>query len=118
MTMTTTKPNNAKWSDSTGAKIEIVPNWGVADFLRTTAEDAMVHAKPGSVEYEDAVETLKQLWAQDVIECDHSYTELISVDDTRWLEPDGVHERSNPDETRCLVCGAIYNELEEEWQDQ
>lgn len=110
------KPKNAKWSDNTGAEITIVPSYGVADFLKTMAEDAMVHAEPGSVNYEDAREVLRQLHESELIECDHSYTERISADDTRWLEPDGVHARSNQDQTRCLICDAIYNQEEELWE--
>ena len=111
------KPENAKWSDSTWAKIEICPNYGVADFIRTMAEDDLVHAPKNSNRYNEALEVLRQLYAQDLLECDHSYTELVAIDDTRWLEPDGVHERSNPDMTKCLICEKYYEPETEEWVD-
>lgn len=111
------KPKNAKWSDNTGVEITIIPNYGTADFMRTISEDAMIHAEPGSLAFEDAREVLRQLYENDLIDCDHSYTEEIAVDDTRWMEPDGPHARSNPDQTQCLICGKIYNPEEEEWQE-
>jgi hypothetical protein len=49
-------------------------------------------------------------------ECPHTYTRQEAQDDTRWLAPDGLHERSNPDITVCDICGAWYNDGTEEWQ--
>ena len=109
------KPNDAKWSDSTFCEITLTPSYGMADFIRTISEDAIIHAPKNSAAHKDAVKALKQLYEAGLIECDHSYTEKVEVDDTRWMEPDGVHERSNDDETRCIICGAIYNQKEETW---
>lgn len=56
--------------------------------------------------------------SEELIECDHEFTETVDVDDDRWIGADGeLHERSNPDATRCLICGKYYNPAEEEWQD-
>lgn len=112
------KPENANWLDNVGAKIEIAPDYLRADQIRLDAEATLITAAPGSFEYENAIETLRQLWAQDIIDCDHSYTEQVSVDDTLWLEEDGVHSRTNEDQTRCLVCGALYIESEDRWEQQ
>ena len=114
--MQTLKPNDAKWSDSTFVEITITPSYGAVDFIRSIAEDAAVHAAKNTKPYKDAIETLRTLYEAELIECDHSYTEEIVVDDTRWLEPDGLHERSNPDETRCLICGKTYNNQEQTWE--
>lgn len=114
--MQTIKPKDTKWSDSTFVEITITPSYGEADFIRTISEDAMLHAAKNSKAYADALSALRQLYENELIECDHSYTEIVAVDDDRWLEPDGVHERSNPDETRCLICGATYNQKEETWE--
>lgn len=116
MTMTIKKSNQERWTDSTGAKIEIVPDYIDAERLRIDAEAKLLTEKPGSFEYENALDTLRQLWAQDLIDCDHSYTETVEVDDTRWLEPDGVHSRSNADQTKCLICGSTYIESEDRWE--
>ena len=110
------KPKEKKWSDQTGAELTIRPDFGTADFLLTIAEDAMLNAEPNSEQRKNAENVLKQLYENELIECDHSYTERVEVDDTRWLEQDGVHERENEDETRCLICGAIYNQKEETWE--
>lgn len=61
-------------------------------------------------------EAMKTLYLEDFLDCDHEITEQEEQDDTRWLAPDGLHERSNPDITRCLICGAWYNDGAEEWQ--
>lgn len=116
--MMTIKPATAKWSDDTGVEIEIALNYGTADFIRCISEDALKHTAPASKQYQQAVKTLKQLYDAELIDCDHEYTEKVPVDDTRWLEPDGVHERSNPDETRCIICESIYNPKEETWEQQ
>lgn len=60
--------------------------------------------------------TLRELYEDDVIDCDHEITEEIPVDDDRWFGADGeLHERSNPDATRCQICGKYYNPVEGEW---
>lgn len=67
---------------------------------------------------EELIAALRILYEAELIECDHEFTEEVSVDDTRWIGADGeLHERSNPDATRCLICGKYYNPAEEEWQD-
>lgn len=118
MGLITIKPETAKWSDDTGAEISVGLNFATADFLRAISEDALKHAAPTSKQYEQAVQTLKQLYDAELLACDHSYTEKVSVDDTVWLEPDGPHARINEDEERCLICGAFYNKEEQEWQQQ
>lgn len=67
---------------------------------------------------EQAGAALAALYDEDLIECDHEFTEEISVDDTRYFDGAGnLVERSNPDQTRCLICGKIYNPSSEEWED-
>lgn len=67
---------------------------------------------------EELIAALRILYKAELIECDHEFTETVDVDDDRWIGADGeLHERSNPDATRCLICGKYYNPAEEEWQD-
>lgn len=61
-------------------------------------------------------EALRVLYEADLVDCGHEFQEFVPVDDTRWLDQHGLQERSNPDERRCRICGAFYNEGEEEWQ--
>ena len=61
--------------------------------------------------------TLRELYEDEVVDCDHELTEEIPVDDNRWIGADGeLHERSNPDATRCQICGKYYNPSTEEWE--
>lgn len=64
-----------------------------------------------------AITALQVLYGEDIIDCDHEFTEEIGVDDTRYFDGAGnLVERSNPDQTRCLICGKIYNPNTEEWE--
>lgn len=66
---------------------------------------------------DQAVITLRELYEAEVIDCDHELTEEIPVDDDRWIGADGeLHERSNPDATRCQICGKYYNPSTEGWE--
>lgn len=67
---------------------------------------------------EAAIAALRVLSDEDIIECDHEITETVGVDDTRWFGADGeLHERSNPDIERCLICGKYYYPEIEEWRE-
>lgn len=66
---------------------------------------------------EAAIAALRALCDEDVIECDHEITSKEPADDTRWMAPDGVHERSNPDTIRCEICGAFYDPDADDWYD-
>lgn len=64
---------------------------------------------------EAAKAALRALHEDGIIDCDHEFTRQESVDDTRWLAPNGLHERSNKDVTRCEICGAWYEPHTEKW---
>lgn len=66
---------------------------------------------------QDLKEALRALYNEDQIECRHDFTNREPADDTRWLAPDGVHERSNPDTIRCEICGAFYDPDGDDWYD-
>lgn len=52
-------------------------------------------------------------------ECTHERTEMVGVDDDRWMGADHeIHERSNPDVEHCLDCGKYYNPKTEDWEDE
>lgn len=62
---------------------------------------------------------LRILYENDLVDCDHEFTETVGVDDDRWIGPDGeLHERSNPDCEHCLICGKYYYPEAEEWRDE
>lgn len=62
---------------------------------------------------------LRTLYENDLVDCDHEFTEAVGVDDDRWIGPDGeLHERSNPDCEHCLICGKYYYPEAEEWRDE
>ena len=62
---------------------------------------------------------LRILYENDLVDCDHEFTETVGVDDDRWFGPDGeLHERSNPDREHCLICGKYYYPEAEEWRDE
>lgn len=66
---------------------------------------------------EQVIAALETLYLDDLVECDHEFTEPVSVDDTHYFDTDGnLHGHSNPDTERCLVCGKIYNNNSEEWE--
>lgn len=89
-----------------GAKVSVDPD----------NETATIIIKGTSKEL---VAALRLLYENELIECDHEFTESVSVDDTRWFGSDGeVHARSNPDAERCLICGKYYNPVEEDWQSE
>ena len=68
---------------------------------------------------EQLVEALRTLYENDLVDCDHEFTETVGVDDDRWIGSDGeLHERSNPDCEHCLVCGKYYYPEAEEWRDE
>lgn len=68
---------------------------------------------------EQLVGALRTLYENDLVDCDHEFTENVGVDDDRWIGPDGeLHERSNPDCERCLICGKYYYPEAEEWRDE
>lgn len=68
---------------------------------------------------EQLIGALRTLYENELIECDHEFTETVGVDDTRWIGNDGeVHARSNPDAEHCLICGKYYNPVEEDWQSE
>ena len=68
---------------------------------------------------EQLIGALRTLYENELVDCDHEFTETVSVDDDRWFGADGeLHERSNPDIERCLICGKFYNPHEEEWRDE
>lgn len=68
---------------------------------------------------EQLVEALRTLYENDLVDCDHEFTETVGVDDDRWIGPDGeLHERSNPDCEHCLICGKYYYPEAEEWRDE
>lgn len=82
-------------------------------FAGTDGEKAKLTLPGNLAEIRNA---LVDIYNADLIDCGHEFTEQEPQDDTRWLAPDGLHERSNPDITRCLICGAWYNDGTEEWQ--
>lgn len=62
---------------------------------------------------------LRALYENDLVDCDHEFTETVGVDDDRWIGPDGeLHERSNPDCEHCMICGKYYYPEAEEWRDE
>ena len=68
---------------------------------------------------EQLVGALRTLYENELVDCDHEFTETVGVDDDRWIGPDGeLHERSNPDCEHCLVCGKYYYPEAEEWRDE
>ena len=68
---------------------------------------------------EQLVGALRTLYENDLVDCDHEFTEAVGVDDDRWIGPDGeLHERSNPDCEHCLICGKYYYPEAEEWRDE
>lgn len=83
-------------------------------FEGVDGEDAWL-TMPGN--REEIKNALTDIYEADLIECEHEFTEDVEVDDTRWLAPDGLHERSNPSVERCQICGKIYDPDEEEWRD-
>lgn len=68
---------------------------------------------------EQLVEALRTLYENDLVDCDHEFTETVGVDDDRWIGSDGkLHEHSNPDCGHCLICGKYYYPEAEEWRDE
>ena len=68
---------------------------------------------------EQLVEALRTLYENDLVDCDHEFTEAVGVDDDRWFGPNGeLYERSNPDCEHCLVCGKYCYPEAEEWRDE
>lgn len=68
---------------------------------------------------EELIAALRILYKAELIECDHEFTETVDVDDDRWIGADSeLHERSNPDATRCLICGKYYYPETEEWEER
>lgn len=66
-----------------------------------------------------AKENLSYLVEEEVIECEHNFTEQVEVEDDRWFDSKGnMVERSNPDQTRCIICGKILNPKTKEWVDE
>lgn len=68
---------------------------------------------------EQLIGALRTLYENELVDCDHAFTETVGVDDDRWFGADGeLHERSNPDIERCVICGKYYNPETEEWLDE
>ena len=67
---------------------------------------------------EASFKNLRTLVEEELLECQHAFTEEVEVDDSRWFDSNGnLVEKSNPNQIRCLVCGKIYNTRTEEWVD-
>lgn len=70
---------------------------------------------PGSKR--DAIQAARTLYKEELMECEHEFTEYVGTDDSIWMGPDGeLHQKSNPDVEHCLVCGKFYNQDAEEWE--
>lgn len=68
---------------------------------------------------EQLIGALRTLYENELVDCDHEFTETVGVDDDRWIGADGeLHERSNPDCEHCLICGKYYYPEAEEWRDE
>ena len=68
---------------------------------------------------EQLIGALRILYENELIDCDHEFVETVGVDDDRWFGADGeLHERSNPDIERCVICGKYYYPEAEEWRDE
>jgi hypothetical protein len=65
------------------------------------------------------IEVLRTLYEEELIGCNHEITEYVPVDDDRHFDGAGnLHEHSNPDALRCIVCGKYWHPAEEEWRDE
>lgn len=94
-----------------------------ADYLKLSKVELNPAEKTATITIhgtnEQLVEALRTLYENELIDCDHEFTETVGVDDDCWFGPDGeLHERSSPDCEHCLICGKYYYPEAEEWRDE
>lgn len=109
-------PHGRRPDEIVGDKIDLNLTFEQCDNLITDAYSVLALSSKKE-EREKAIDNLRTFISYELLECEHDFTEQVDVDDDRWIGNDGeLHERSNPDVTRCLVCGKVYNEKTGEWE--
>lgn len=109
------KPKDALWSDLTGQELTFEPNYAVAAFLFTQATDTLKNSQDYD-QREAALELLRELYNQELIECTHEHAEDIEMPDFLVFDIHGhMHQDSMPDELVCPVCYKCYDTRNDEW---
>lgn len=110
-------PHGDRPDSSIGDKIELDLTYEQCDSLITDAYSVLALSSKQE-DRDRAIDNLRTFISCELLECEHDFTEMVDVDDERHIGSDGeLHEISNPDLTRCLVCGKIFNPRTEEWED-